>query len=354
MSLILFQEKDKNTDQDRIKFLFRFTQMEEFKAEDGVISGTAVPYNEQTQDWRKLQFAPKAFKKINKVSAFINHDNYDVLSMVGAAEFFDSPKSLKFKIKLNLKDPDVVNKIIPLIQMGALEGVSIGAFIYKKEIETDEDGEFISVTVTEAEIYEISLVTFQAFENAKIEANKKGATNMKTKQELEAEARKIKLEKEAKTKANAEKAELERIELANAGKPAGPKPSEESASPEPVDEEEQLSTEEQKTLKEELKKKTDEIEQLKKEKTDEAKKIVVNKLIASGIVHKSQTDRILKSFKSAEAITEFYKDVPASYSVKPKGEGAVDTTTEEIKAETYKRIASETSLSEEDLVKYNK
>lgn len=330
MALLLFSNKSKDQDKDKARFLFEFSSMEEFKPKEGKIGGVAVPYGEQTQDYRKMSFAKGAFTNPKKVTAYVNHDSWDVMSMVGISEFSDSDTALKFLMTLNLKDPDIINKIIPLIEMGALEGVSIGAYILKKESIYNEDGEITETIITEAEIYELSLVTFQAFENAKIEANKNKEFDMTEKEKLEL-AKKEEAKKDEEAKLQKEKADKE----------AADKKAKEN--------------EEDVTLQEQLKNKDEEIAKLKSEKIESEKKDEINKLIRTGIVYKSHSDRILKSFSSAEAIKEFYKDIPASFKVKPEGEGQVDVTTDEIKLENYKKIAAQTSsLSEEDIAKYNK
>jgi len=390
MSILLFSKKDKTNGKEKIKVLHSFSKMdkESFKPSEGKIGGTAVPYNEQTQDWRKLSFAPGSFKSLQDVTAFVNHDSWDVMSMVGKSEFMDTVIALKFAMTLNMKDPDILNKIIPLIEMGALKGVSIGAYILKKEDSFDENGNRVATLITEAEIYEISLVTFQAFENAKIEANKKeNDMNGKTKTDnapeqivLGQEGENEEQPTEATPEAGAEGEEVveEEGEAGEEGEVEEGEEGEESAEPEseevPTEEspesedepagsegdaEEASAEQEQEQVElsaeEKLKLKDEEIAQLKFERTETAKKQTVNELVKLGVIYKSQTERVLKSFATADLIKEFYKDIPASFKVEPQGEGTVDVTTEQVQAELYGSIANETSsLSKEDMLKYNK
>lgn len=356
-----------NKDQDKVKVLYKFSQMEKFDTKNGIIAGIAVPYNEQTQDYRKMAFAPKSFKNLKKVSAFVNHDSWDVMSMVGVSEFKDTKGALKFKMTLNMKDPDILNKIIPLIEMGALEGVSIGAYIYKREIEEDEDGDITQITITESEIYELSLVTFQAFENAKIEANKENAMGKKNNKPVEQKETITLQEEEVVVEETQDEESTEVEEVEEPTEEEAVEESEETEEEaEPVEETEEEETEPVEEVEEEeasiqtlsveqrLEAALKENEELKNNSNEKEKKDAVKDLVSKGIIYKAQSDRIMKQFNSAESILEFYKDLPASYSVEPKGEGQVDITSEEIKSELHSQLASETSLSKEDYDKYNK
>ena len=350
MSIVFFSKNQKN--EDEVKFLLSFSSMGDFVPSLGKIKGVAIPYNQENKDWRKIKFAPKSIPELKKVTAFVNHESFNVMSMVGTSVFTDSKKSINFEMTLNLRDPDVVNKIIPLIEMGALEGVSVGARILKKKDEYDENGSYIGTIVLEAKINEISLVTFQAFEDAKIEASKKNKEfNMTEKEKIELakqeqakkdEAEKIKLAKEEQDKKDAEvKLQAEKDKKAADEKLKA----EEAAKNKPEDI----------TLQEQLTASQAEVTLLKSEKVNKEKKDAVDKLVRNGIVYNSQSERILKSFQSATDIEEFYKDIPASFSVDPKGAGTTDVTTDQIQLEKNKKIASElSSIDGDDIAKYNK
>jgi HK97 family phage prohead protease len=368
---------DKNGNPEKIKLYQSFSEIKNFaKANKGEISGVAVPYGQQTQDWRKLSFAMGAFKILKKTALFVNHDSWDVKAMVGATEYSDNPLGVLFKAKLNLKDKDVTEKIIPLIEMGALEGVSIGANILRKEDVYDDTGERIGTIVTEAEIVELSIVTFQAFENAVITeslAQEKNMTNKPNKKNNEivvlAETQDVETPVEPVV-VPAEEVPVEEVpaeEVPVEEVPAAPVVEEEDSDDDyeepttvaPVVEENSSATTPEvfqmtfEDFKKQIAEKDAEILKLKKEANEKAKNDCIDNLIASGIIHTAQKERIFKSFDSALSITEFYKDVPASYSVKPKGQGPVDLTEESILEETYQELSKQTSLSAEDYKKYN-
>lgn len=335
MSLVLFSnKKKKNSNMEEVRLMLRFSSMEKesFALGKGVISGVAVPYGKETnpRDWRKVSFEKGAIKNLHKVSCFVNHQSHDVKAMIGVAEFEDSQDALRFTATLNQKDDDVSKKIIPLIEMGALEGVSVGVWITKREIVEDEDGDIEQVIVTEAEVYELSLVTFQAFEDAKIEASQQEqAMNMKTKKEATGAKVAVALNAETKPVVVEETPMVEE---------------------EPVVETASIQEKPEALELAELRK---ENALLKQGNTDSKKKIAVEALIASGVVHKAQTERIMNQFNSANSIQDFYKDVPASYSVTARGEDSVDVTNVQLNSEANEEIASQlSSVSAEDIEKY--
>lgn len=392
---ILKFNKSKDGKNDYVKIFHTFSSMKTFAPADGKISGVAVPYRQKTNDWRKVSFAPGAFKNLKKTSLFVNHDSWDVKSMVGITDYKDTPMALMFEALLNKKDSDVMEKIIPLIEMGALEGVSIGAKVLAKEIIYDDDEDIEEIVITEAEVRELSLVTFQAFDDAKItetleqEKNmpkesivtlseeeqtdkpaeqteevveestetEEGSDNEETETENDTEETTEDSE-ETSEESNEESEESEESndESSEDGEPEGTESESESdesgsteASEEQSDETLELSQEDFRKV---IAEKDAEIAELKQKEIDKDKENCVAKLIEAGIVHNAQKNRILKSFTSAEAITEFYKDVPASFSVKPAGENAHDVTTDEINKEQRAELASQTSLSEDDFEKY--
>lgn len=335
--LLLFSEE-----KNHIDFAFKLDKGETFSLLQGKVKGLAVPYNQKTDDWRKISFRKGAFKNLKGTSVYVNHASYDVRSMVGKTEYTDSTKGVLFDAALNIKDTLVSEKLIPLIEMGALDGVSIGAKIIRRETKLDDDGDIEEIIIIEAEITELSFVTMQAFQDALIQANKK-EINMNEKEKLEAE----KLAKEAKAKEAAEKLAKEEAEDAAEEKLA--KEAEAKLAAEKLAKEGNMTSED---FKKELAAKDAEIAKLKQSSNDKGKKNLVQKLIETGIVHKSHEERILKSFASAEAIDEFYKDIPASFSVGPKGHGQSDVTADQIADELAASVASETSLKKEDIQKY--
>lgn len=399
MSLLIFDKKTGS--KEKVKILYQFSKLEKFAPEQGKLGGIAVPYNEKTSDYRLMSFSKGAFKSFRKVPLFINHESWDVRSMIGATDFNDGESAVNFDAFLNLMDDDVTKKIIPLIQMGALEGVSIGAYILSKEDIYDEvTKERIETRITDAEIYELSLVTFQAFESAKIQLEKENdMPKKKTNKPVETENIETVILNEEKiaditevdeVPAGAEVVNEVIVEETPAIEPSEPTVEDEAgnetvipsetvvetpAAPveEVIDETPVVETpavevpvqpevecskpiveDEVAVLKKALSEKDAEIAKMKADSIEKEKLEVINELIKSGIIYKVQAERIQKSFKDAESIKEFYKDVPAVLSVVPKGADASEVTSSEVKKELYKDIAKQTSLSEEDFVKYNK
>lgn len=341
--------KNNKGEDDQLKLLFKFSSMEDFSPKKGVIAGVAVPYGEQTQDYRKLAFRKGSFTNLNKVSAFVNHDSFDVAAMIGVVEFTDTPDALMFKMKLNLKDSFVTEKVIPLIEMGALEGVSVGAYILKKEDTYDDDsGDRISTDVTLSEVFELSIVTFQAFESAKIQANKEQEmhkkANDKSTPAIPAEV--VTLEAEVETPVEPEVEAEPEAEVTEPEVEA-----EVEAEPEV---ELSVATMSNEQLIERLQAQDKKILELKQKETDKDKKLVVSELIKAGKLHKAQSDRVINKFDSADEIKEFYKDIPESFSVEPAGSDSADVTVGDVDQETCNRISSQSSVIEEgDIEKYN-
>jgi len=372
---LFIQNQGKNKKgKEQVKLLFKFSQLEKFSPDQGKIGGVAVPYNQKTSDYRMISFKPGAFKNIKRVPCFINHEAWDVRSMVGAVNFTDTSSALMFEAALNMLDDMVTKKIIPLIDMGALEGVSIGCYILAKEDIYDQTTkERVETKITDAEIYELSLVTFQAFEDAKIKLSKEcemDKINLNQEAQPEQENKEENKPEENKPEENKpeENEVVEEVVPEAAPDQIEEKPVEENqpeeneveeevipeAAPEQVENkpEEKMSNSEIENLKKINADKDNEILQLKNQINESAKKAAVEELIKNGVVYKSQFERIMKAFSNAEAINEFYKGIPAAFSVEPKGSNAEDVV-QDIKKEKYRKLAKETSLKEEDFEKYN-
>lgn len=89
---------------------------------------------------------------------------------------------------------------------------------------------------------------------------------------------------------------------------------------------------------------------LSQEKIDAEKLSAVESLIEKGIIINAQKDKVLNLFSSQSAINEFYKDVPASVTVEPKGADMEDVTFDSKLIE----LSKQTGQSIEDLKKYGK
>lgn len=93
------------------------------------------------------------------------------------------------------------------------------------------------------------------------------------------------------------------------------------------------------------------IAKIENEKIENDKIIAFDNLVAKGIVAPAQKEKVLAKFSSKSEIEDFYKDVPASISVKAQGSDVVDGSIAE-EDKKLRELAKQTGQSIEDIRKY--
>lgn len=131
--------------------------------------------------------APGAFDGFEQrdIRALTNHDTTLVLgrNTAGTLELRDDEHGLWGSIRVNPNDQDAVNTY-ERVKRGDVTQCSIGFDIVKESTETKDDGS-IHWTIEDADLWEVSVCTFPAYESTNIEARERDAETIK-KRELEA------------------------------------------------------------------------------------------------------------------------------------------------------------------------
>ena len=162
----------------------------EFKVrEDGeafVIEGYFAVFNSiYDMGWGMSEsIAPGAFTKAlsNDVRALINHDTTLVLGRTSAhtLELREDSHGLWGKVTINPKDSDAMN-LYERVKRGDVDQCSFGFNIISEETDFRDDGT-IHWTITEADLHEVSVCTFPAYEETAVSARKHDFEEIKKRQ----------------------------------------------------------------------------------------------------------------------------------------------------------------------------
>ena len=119
--------------------------------------------------------APGAFANTlgNDVRALIDHETRLVLgrNKAGTLELREDAHGLWGKIRINPNDTDALN-LYNRVQRGDVGQCSFGFRIVRENTEIHEDGS-VHWTIEEVELYEVSVVTFPAYEDTAVKARKR-------------------------------------------------------------------------------------------------------------------------------------------------------------------------------------
>lgn len=154
--------------------LSEFTTRED--GEQPVIEGYFAVFNSNyDMGWDMTEsIATGAFSKSlsNDVRALINHDTTLVLGRTAAhtLELREDSHGLWGKISINPKDSDAMN-LYERVKRGDVSQCSFGFNIVSEETDFREDGS-VHWTITEADLHEVSVCTFPAYEETTVSARK--------------------------------------------------------------------------------------------------------------------------------------------------------------------------------------
>jgi uncharacterized protein len=141
-----------------------------------VIEGYFAVFNSQTELW------PGAFEEIasgafdntlsNDIRALINHDTKFVLgrNKAGTLELKADSRGLWGSIKINPNDSDAVN-LYERVKRGDVDQCSFGFNIDKEETDWRDDGT-VKWIIKEADLHEVSVVTFPQYTDTGVQARK--------------------------------------------------------------------------------------------------------------------------------------------------------------------------------------
>ena len=154
--------------------------------EDGgepTIEGYFAVFNSIYTMWEGAteSIATGAFTKSisNDVRALVNHDTTLVLGRTTAhtLELREDSRGLWGKITVNPKDSDAMN-LYERVKRGDVSQCSFGFNIVSEETDFREDGS-VHWTITEADLHEVSICTFPAYEETSVSARKRDYEDIK-------------------------------------------------------------------------------------------------------------------------------------------------------------------------------
>ncbi|WP_041638033.1 HK97 family phage prohead protease [Anoxybacillus flavithermus] len=141
------------------------------------IEGYFAVFNRETELFRGAyeEIAPEAFNDTlsNDIRALINHDTSLVLgrNKAGTLELKVDSRGLWGRIKINPNDTDAVN-LYERVKRGDVDQCSFGFNIIEEEVEFREDGT-VKWTLKKVDLFEVSVVTFPAYEDTSVQARMK-------------------------------------------------------------------------------------------------------------------------------------------------------------------------------------
>ncbi|MBO7252539.1 MAG: HK97 family phage prohead protease [Oscillospiraceae bacterium] len=151
-----------------------------------VIAGYFAVFNNPTELWPGCieQIAPGAFaSSLNgDVRALIDHDTRLVIgrTVAGTLTLREAATGLYGEIKINEHDSDAMN-LYARVQRGDVSQCSFGFDIVAEDYVVSPDGQTCTWTIREVKLYEVSVVTFPAYDATSVSArDADSATSLKS------------------------------------------------------------------------------------------------------------------------------------------------------------------------------
>lgn len=157
--------------------------------EDGgelTIEGYFAVFNSNYEIWEGASesFAPGAFDSSisGDIRALTNHDTTLVLGRTKAntLELKTDSYGLWGRARINPNDSEAMNTY-ERVKRGDVDQCSIGFLIRSQETDFKEDGS-IHWTITDVELFEVSVCTFPAYEETSVSARRKDAAEIRSRQ----------------------------------------------------------------------------------------------------------------------------------------------------------------------------
>jgi HK97 family phage prohead protease len=155
-----------------------------------VIAGYFAVFNNPTELWPGCieQIAPGAFAASlsGDVRALIDHDTRLVIgrTVAGTLTLREDATGLYGEIKINEHDSDAMN-LYARVQRGDVSQCSFGFDITAEDYVVSPDGQTCTWTIRDVTLYEVSVVTFPAYEATSVEARDAANTAPLQKNRLE-------------------------------------------------------------------------------------------------------------------------------------------------------------------------
>lgn len=157
-------------------------QTREAENDQMIIGGYFVVFNTWTELWDGYyeQVSPKAFENVDltDIRALINHNDGLVLGRTksNTLTLRVDDKGLYGEIKVNPNDQDAVN-LYERVKRGDVDQCSFGFQITEEEWEDTAEG--YRSTITGIKLFEVSVVTFPAYEDTSVSARSKDILNFR-------------------------------------------------------------------------------------------------------------------------------------------------------------------------------
>ena len=157
-------------------------QTREAENDQMIIGGYFVVFNSWTELWDGYyeQVSPKAFENVDltDIRALINHNDGLVLGRTksNTLTLRVDDKGLYGEIKVNPNDQDAVN-LYERVKRGDVDQCSFGFQITEEEWEDTAEG--YRSTITGIKLFEVSVVTFPAYEDTSVSARSKDILNFR-------------------------------------------------------------------------------------------------------------------------------------------------------------------------------
>ena len=155
-----------------------------------VIAGYFAVFNNPTELWPGCieQVAPGAFaSSLNgDVRALIDHDTRLVIgrTVAGTLSLLEDETGLYGEIKINEHDSDAMN-LYARVQRGDVSQCSFGFDIVAEDYIVSPDGQTCTWTIREVKLYEVSVVTFPAYDATSVSARNSDSTDSLKSRRLE-------------------------------------------------------------------------------------------------------------------------------------------------------------------------
>lgn len=154
------------------------SKFETRESEEGLfIEGYFSVFNTNYDLWQGASesVAPGAFSGTlgGDIRALIDHESRLVLgrNKAGTLELREDAHGLWGRVKINPNDQDAMN-LYERVKRGDVDQCSFGFDIVKEDTEVRDDGS-VHWTIREVKLYEVSVVTFPAYEDTSVSARKK-------------------------------------------------------------------------------------------------------------------------------------------------------------------------------------
>ncbi|MEK3955378.1 HK97 family phage prohead protease [Psychrobacillus sp. FSL K6-1464] len=175
------------------------TTRDDTENENLIIEGYFAVFNSETELWRGAYevISPTAFDDTlsNDIRALINHDTASVLGRTkpGTLALRTDSRGLWGTVKINPDDP-VAMALYSRVKRGDVDQCSFGFNVIEEETEWRED-DTVKWTINKADLHEVSVVTFPAYQDTSIQARHAEFDEM---QERKMEQRKLQLKERLK------------------------------------------------------------------------------------------------------------------------------------------------------------